>query len=140
MRLINRDTDYAIKALCFLAKGKKEKIVSVPKLVKKLKIPRPFLRKILQVLNKRRILKSYKGNGGGFALVMPPQKIFLVDLIKIFQGELQFNSCLFKKDICPDVRVCLLKHKLEQVEKYVVSELESINIKSLINQEVKNGE
>ncbi len=132
MRLINRDTDYAIRAICFFAQAK-EKIISVSELVKKLKIPRPFLRKILQRLNKKSILKSYKGNGGGFSLIRPANKIFLVDLIKIFQGEFQFNSCLFKKGICPDVRVCLLKQKLEQIEKHVVSELESINIKSLIN-------
>lgn len=133
MRLINRDTDYAIKALCFLAKGKKEKIISASELVKELKIPRPFLRKILQVLNKRRILKSYKGNGGGFSLAMPAKMIFLVDLIKIFQGEFQLNNCLFKRSICPDVKVCLLKQKLEGIEKYVLSELESINIESLLN-------
>ena len=56
MKLITRDTDYAIRALCFIARFKK-KIVSVSELVKVLKIPRPFLRKILQTLNKKRILK-----------------------------------------------------------------------------------
>lgn len=134
MKFINRDTDYAIKALCFLAQAKeKEKIISVSELVQKLKIPRPFLRKIFQKLNQGKILRSYKGNGGGFSLAMPAKSILLVDLIKIFQGEFQLNSCLFKKGICPDVRVCLLKHKLEEIERHVVRELKSITIESLLN-------
>ena len=64
MKLITRDTDYAIRALCCIAK-RKETIISVDKLVKQLRIPRPFSRKILQTLNKRKILRSYKGTSGG---------------------------------------------------------------------------
>ena len=56
MKLITRDTDYAVRALVFIAK-QKEEIVSVRDLVEKLKIPKPFLRKILQLLNKKGLLK-----------------------------------------------------------------------------------
>ena len=58
MKLITRNTDYAIRALCFIARKKKQ-VVSVKELVSKLRIPKPFLRKISQRLNKERILVSY---------------------------------------------------------------------------------
>ena len=132
MKLINRNTDYAVRALCFIAEKKKD-IISVSELVKVLKIPRPFLRKILQILNKNGILKSYKGKGGGFELALPPSKIFLVDLIKIFQRPLKLNECIFKKKVCPDIRICLLKQKLSEIEKYVVKELKSVTLESLVN-------
>lgn len=137
MKLINRDTDYAIRALCYLAKRTKE-IVSVSELVKKLNIPRPFLRKILQILNKNRLLTSYKGAGGGFSLAKPAEKIFLPDLVKIFQGELKLNECIFKKRICPSVKICPLKEKLDTIELYVVKELKSINLASLLKKEGKS--
>jgi Rrf2 family protein len=105
MKLITRDTDYAVRALCFIAESKKE-IVSATELVKNLKAPRPFLRKILQILNKKRLLRSYKGLGGGFSLRISPQKIFLIDLIEIFQGPLKLNECIFKKRICPNIKTC----------------------------------
>jgi hypothetical protein len=76
MKLINRDTDYALRAMSFIVKYNK-KIVSVAELVKSLKIPQPFLRKILQKLNKQGILKSYKGKDGGFLLAKPANKIFI---------------------------------------------------------------
>lgn len=65
MKLITRDTDYAIRALCFITIGRKE-IIPVRELVENLKVPRPFLGKLLQILNKKRLLKSYKGLGGIF--------------------------------------------------------------------------
>jgi Rrf2 family protein len=129
--MITRDTDYALRAVCFIA-SRKPKIVPVTELVKELKIPRPFLRKILQVLNKNNILKSYKGMGGGFELAEPAGKIYLTDLIRIFQGRLKLNECFFRKKICPNVKTCLLKKKLDGIEKYVLSELASVDLAQLI--------
>jgi len=131
MKLITRDTDYALRALCFIAKLK-EKIVTVSELVAKLKIPRPFLRKILQVLNRNRILKSYKGQGGGFLLAVPTNKIFLVDLIEVFQGPPRLNECFFRKMACPRKKTCALRKKIDNIERYVIKELESITLASLL--------
>ncbi len=131
MKLITRDTDYALRALCFIARHK-DKIVSAAELVEQLKIPRPFLRKILQILNKKRILKSYKGKGGGFLLALPAHKIFLVDLIEIFQGALRLNECFFKKMACPNTKTCALRKKINSIERYVTHELKSITLASLL--------
>src|SRR3989338_289414 len=137
MRLITRNTDYAVRALSYIAR-QDEKVISVSHLVTKLKAPRPFLRKILQILNKRGILVSYKGQGGGFALARKPDEIFLTDLIETLQGEIKFNECLFKKMFCPDIKNCVLKKKIDDIEKYVVSQLKSITIASLSNNGCKN--
>jgi len=131
MSLINRNTDYATRAICFMAKNNKSR-TSVVDLVRELRIPKPFLRKILQTLNKKGILKSYKGKDGGFLLADSPDKIFLIDLMNIFQGKLKLNDCLFKKRICPNIKTCSLREKLREIEEYAVSELESINIASLL--------
>lgn len=132
MKLITRDTDYAIRALIFMAQQKETK-TSVSELVRELKIPRPFLRKILQVLNKKGILKSYKGQGGGFSLATPANRIFLIDVMEILQGPLKLNACLLKKAACPDVTTCMLKKRIERIEAYVALQLRSINVTSLLN-------
>ena len=94
MKLLTRNTDYGIRALCFIAKAK-DKIVPVPELVKALRIPKPFLRKILQLLTKNGFVKSYKGMGGGFSLAIPaslprltaPAKYSMISSIKdIYRG------------------------------------------------------
>lgn len=131
MKLITRDTDYALRALSYIA-GKKGDIVSVSELVKNLKIPKPFLRKLLQALNREKILKSYKGVGGGFTIARRPADIFLTDVIRVFQGPLRINECGFKKKLCPNRKDCPLKKKMDSIEKHVFSELSDINIAMLL--------
>ncbi len=132
MKLITRDTDYAIRAIAYMAKHKERKI-SVKELVKNLKVPQPFLRKILQVLDKKGMLRSYKGKGGGFLLNTRPQDIFLLDLIRIFQGRFSLNECFLKKHACPHTKECRLRRKIDKIQACVVKELKKINIAYLLN-------
>ena len=127
MKLITRDTDYAIRALAYIA-GHQERIVSATELVRQIRMPRPFLRKILQNLDKKGLLKSYKGKGGGFALAVPPDEISILGLIKIFQGPFKLNECFFKKHLCPNTKDCGLKRRIDRIEKYVLKELAAINL------------
>ncbi|MDD2751832.1 MAG: Rrf2 family transcriptional regulator [Candidatus Omnitrophica bacterium] len=131
MKLLTRDTDYAARALLFFAQQER-KIIPVSVLVKELKTPRPFLRKILQQLSKAKILKSFKGNHGGFVLVKQPEKIFLVDLIRIFQGPIEINECIFKKKICPNRNFCILRNRISRIEEHVINELREITVGSLL--------
>ncbi|OGW83757.1 MAG: hypothetical protein A2987_00725 [Omnitrophica bacterium RIFCSPLOWO2_01_FULL_45_10] len=131
MKLISRDTDYAVRALSRIARNG-NKISSVSNLAKETAVPRPFLRKILQTLNKKGVVNSSKGRGGGFVLARGADKIYLVELINIFQGPIKLNQCLFKKKICHEVASCVLKSKMDALEKNMISELKSITIAVLI--------
>jgi Rrf2 family protein len=133
MKLITKNTDYAMRALCYIARQRHaEKAVTVGELSRKLKIPLPFLRKILQMLHRKRILKAYKGNKGGFLLARPAEKIYLIELIEIFQGPIELSQCFIRKRLCPDRATCLLRKKIAQMEKYLIGELKAITIKSLL--------
>ena len=136
MKLITRDTDYAIRALCYIAK-KGESIASVNDLVVCLKMPRAFLRKILQRLNNGRVLKSYKGRGGGFSLSKAPDKIHIMDLIEIFQGPLSLQEHVFSGRPCPEIKKCLFKKKLDVIEKHIISNLSSITLESLLDKNAR---
>ena len=131
VKMLTRNTDYAVRAICHMAK-RGEGVISVTELVKKLKIPRPFLRKLLQTLNKEGVVRSHKGIGGGFELALAPSRIFLTDIIEAFQGPLTMNECIFKKKICPNVKECPLKKRIDGITRRVESELRSITIGSLI--------
>jgi Rrf2 family protein len=132
VKLITRNTDYAMRALCYIAQQAKES-VSVTEMVAVLKIPRPFLRKILQTLSGEGLLKSTKGQGGGFSLAYSQEKILLTDLIRIFQNTIQLNECVFKKKICPNRSTCVLKKEIDSIEQDVLKRLRGITIASLVN-------
>jgi len=135
VKLITRNTDYAVRALCCIAEQKQE-VISADRLVKSLDMPRPFLRKILQILNKEGLLNSTKGKGGGFALALSPGKITLTNVMKIFQGPIRLNECKFKKSYCPYISDCLLKKKIDEIEKEVITKLKAITLASIIKKEV----
>jgi Rrf2 family protein len=131
LKLITRDTDYAVRAVCHIAKFQ-GRPVSVDELVVSLKIPRAFSRKILQALSKNKILKSFRGKSGGFMLNAPIEEIYLTNIMKIFQKRGKINECIFKKRVCPNIKKCILRKKLIKIEKYIFSEMSHINMYSLL--------
>jgi Rrf2 family protein len=90
------------------------------------------MRKILQRLSKEKILESYKGQGGGFKLKVTPGKIYIIEIMRIFQGRVSFNGCFLKKDICPNRGKCILRKKIQVIENNALKQLKQINITSLV--------
>jgi Rrf2 family protein len=133
MKLITRETDYAIRALVSIAKAGKN-IVTATDLVEVTGIPRPFLRKLLQTLNREGLLRSFKGKNGGFSLITSPDEILITKVITIFQGSMQFNECLFKKDICPNTETCSLRKIVNNVQDYAIQSFEGVTLKDLMKE------
>ncbi|PIU28152.1 MAG: hypothetical protein COT09_06075 [Candidatus Hydromicrobium americanum] len=57
----------------------------------------------------------YKGKNGGFLLIASLDRIFLPGLAEIFQGKL--NECILENKIYPDRSTCILRKKINTVEK-----------------------
>ncbi len=133
MKLITRETDYAIRALVHIAKAGKD-IVTASDLVEVTEVPRPFLRKLLQILNKEGLLKSFKGKNGGFSLLSSPKDILLTKIISIFQGDLQLNECLFKKEICPHKKTCTLRGIVNNIQGYAERSFAGVTLEDLMKE------
>jgi len=133
MKVLTKNTDYAIRALLELSFGD-DQFISAKEIADKQKIPYEFLRKILNRLLKERVVMSREGGLGGFQLNISPAKIKLTDLIRIFQGEVQLSECMFRKKICPNRRNCVVRQNILQIEKKVVDEFCLITIENLKKQ------
>ena len=135
MRLINRDTDYAVRALSAISRYP-DQWISVSDLVEMLDVPKPFLRKILQKLQVRGVLASNKGKKGGFSLKRSAESIYLLELLEIFHGKFEVSDCFVNKNLCSDMSTCILKTKVSEIKKYIVKELQSITLASLLPQSI----
>lgn len=133
MNFISRDTDYAVRALVYMTvvAKKKNSVITVDEIAREEDLPERFLRRILQGLAKNKILSSYKGKQGGFSFLKSPENIKLTDVIKVFQGEVKLTNCLLKGSICPELKTCALRKKLNQIERSVNKKLRNITITSL---------
>lgn len=132
MKLITRETDYSIRALVFLA-AKKGVIVSASELVSELKIPRPFLRGLMQILQREGFLVSTKGKGGGFILKREAKSIKVIDIIKVFQGEFSLLECFLSKEPCPNKSHCRFRSEVKVIEEFARKRFSALTIAGLIN-------
>lgn len=133
MKLLTKDTDYAIRALLVLA-GNQDQYVSARKISEVEKIPFSFMRKILLKLYKKGFVDSREGGKGGFKIKKKPSKISAADIIRSFQGNIQFSECMFRKKLCHKRRDCALRRNIKEIEALVEDKFKEITIKSLSGQ------
>jgi len=131
VKLINRDADYAVKALLAIAR-RGDGLATVAELSAEIALPRPYLRKIMQTLAREGVVRSFKGRGGGFVLARPAGLIAVADVVRAFQGRISLHDCLFKKKICPDAGTCPLRKAIGRLEDRLVAELEALTIASIL--------
>ncbi len=112
---------------------KNGEIISAAELSDELQISWSLIRRILQELNKKGFVRSYKGKGGGFIIEADPQEIFVLELMKIFQGPFRFNRCGVNNKSCSNMMKCRLRKKISDIEEYVISELKPVTIDSLVS-------
>src|SRR3989339_766338 len=127
MKLITRETDYAIRILKAIAEKPGRSAASI-ELSKELGIPVAFVRKILQVLARKGPLTSTKGKGGGFVLTTPLDKILLVDIMIMFQGPVSLGDCLFGKKLCGNRASCSLRCIILELEGTIRERIKNVTI------------
>ena len=132
MKLLIKQTDYAVRALLLLAQHQGG-FMSSSVMAKRNKMPLHFLRRVLQTLIKNGLIVSQEGIDGGVKLCVKPRSIYLNDLIMMFQGKIQLSECMFRNKICPNRDSCVLRKRMKTVEKKVVDEFKGISIQTLLN-------
>jgi Rrf2 family transcriptional regulator, iron-sulfur cluster assembly transcription factor len=106
--IFSRQCDYALQAVSYLALNFDGKLISTKELTRRLKIPYHFLGKILQNLVQKGILVSQKGNKGGFAFAMSPEKISFLDIIEMIDGIQFTHQCAMGFAECSSDSPCAI--------------------------------
>jgi Rrf2 family protein len=92
--MLSKKTQYALKALGFLAGKYGEGPVLIAEIAKKKKIPVKFLETILLELKQAGVLDSKKGKGGGYYLTQNPKKTSLATAIRFVGGPIALLPCV----------------------------------------------
>ncbi len=90
MRL-SRKSDYALRAVRYLANLPTGKLGSINTVSEAESIPREFLAKILKDLTMGGILVSYQGVTGGYRLARPPREVTFLDVIEVINGPIHLS-------------------------------------------------
>ncbi|MFC1781546.1 RrF2 family transcriptional regulator, partial [Planctomycetota bacterium] len=132
MDIVRRNTDYALRAMVNLARNHENEPITSRTISQQENIPYHLTCKLLQKLNKAKLLKSYMGPYGGFGLERKPSKINLLEIIEAVQAPISLNRCLLAKDACPRQNSCTIREKLSGLQEYMGEYLSNITLDALV--------
>lgn len=132
---ITRATEYAIRALLYLAKQPRGEIVFKKDICESQDITPAFLTKILQPLIKEGIVGSQRGVGGGFYLARDPEEVTLLDVLQAEEGPLYLNQCLVEEGSCERDVFCPVHGAWREVRGELTDILGRYSFARLVRQE-----
>lgn len=133
---IRKETQYAIKALCYLYEHKGNPAVTAKMISDSQEIPLNFLYPILRKLKNSKKINIVIGCNGGYKI--ENENISLLDIIQIIEGDILITSCSKDVNFCKTLNSCLLFNEFKRVEAILKNELGEKNIFELIKVEEKN--
>jgi Rrf2 family protein len=137
--MLSKKTQYALKALGYLAAKYGEGPVLISDISKIKRIPIKFLETILLELKQAGVLDSKKGKGGGYFLVQSPKKTTLAQAIRLVGGPIALLPCVsinfYEKCKDCDESICGLNKAMRITRDATLKILEKKTLAELIDRE-----
>lgn len=128
---------YALRMLYDLALHQEEGYVSLKDIAERQNISKKYLEQIVPLLNRSGILKTNRGNHGGYMLSKKPSDYTVADVLVATEGSLAPVACLeFEPNECPRMSECSTLYIWEGLYKAVSDYLNSVTLQDIID---KNG-
>src|SRR3989339_107115 len=131
MDVLRKNTDYALRAMVYLAKTADNAPSSTKLIAQSEDISYQLACKLVQKLTAAGLVQSEMGPKGGFTLAVSADKISLGDVIKAIQGSVCLNACLVGSFVCRRKEQCPVHSKLIDLQNQLDGYLNNITIAEL---------
>ena len=121
--LINRETDYAFRLVRNLSPDKPKSISTIVDIEH---ITYPIAYKVARKLEKGGLLKSVRGNAGGYMLTRGLDQITLYDVFVIMENDPYVNLCMKEGHVCPNNvagNQCKIHYELRRIQEVLKKEM-----------------
>lgn len=131
--IITKKSDYAIRICRALEDGE---IHNVTEICEKENVPRAFAYKILRELEMNDMVKSERGNKGGYYLNISLGDITLYDIVSLLEDDVAITHCM-KRDCERNStdEPCQVHKELLRVQKIMEDELKKKKIREILDGE-----
>lgn len=130
---ISGTTQYALRAVLFVAEHGTEEPVRVDAIAAALNVPRNYLSKTLHTLARAGVLRSGRGPRGGFQLAGQPDEISLARVAAPFD-DLGSRACLLGRSSCGWKNPCSVHPHWEEVSNALQSFFRDTTIADLLGE------
>ncbi|HBB20421.1 MAG TPA: Rrf2 family transcriptional regulator [Ruminococcus sp.] len=132
---------YALRMLADLAIHQEEGFISLKDIAERQSISKKYLEQIVPMLNKSGILRTNRGNRGGYSLASKPAELTVGDVLRATEGSLAPVACLeFDPIECPRADECDTLFVWQGLYKAITDYLDGISLQDIIDKMIaKNG-
>jgi Rrf2 family protein len=130
--LFAKPTEYAIRALIYLAAKNAPQPVTVLEIAKSEGLSSHHLSKVMKSLTRSKIVKPIRGPGGGYSLLKDPQEITLWDVMAVLGALGGLDECAIGWTECKDENPCPLHERWTELRGKIIAYLQSTNVADLV--------
>lgn len=110
--MISRTVEYALRAVVFLA-AQAPRPATAERVANATKVGKPYLAKVLHLLDRAGIVIARRGKGGGVSLARDPQAISILDIVNAVDPIPRIRRCPLDLE-AHGTRLCPLHHRLDK--------------------------
>lgn len=129
--IFSKKCELAIQAVLYLSSLDEGQTASAAEIAEKMKVPRDFVSKVLQILTYHSISASRKGKNGGFYLAKKPNEIKLLDIVIAIDGNDVFNKCVLGFPGCGTGKPCPVHQYWGKLREQTLEMLSNQNLEEL---------
>jgi Rrf2 family protein len=131
--VLTRKSKYGLKALLLLARDHQRGPILASEIAKREGIPEKFLQAILLELKRRGIVRSKRGQGGGYQLARDPASVNFGEVIRTLEGPLALTPCVSQTaysrcEECAEEETCGIRLVMKIVRDETARILEGSNL------------
>lgn len=132
--IITRKSDYALRICRVLRDGK---IHNVSEICRLESVPRAFAYKILRELESHGIVRSERGNKGGYYLNISLDDVTIYDVVSLLEDDMAMLHCM--KEGCirnrPD-NPCKVHREIERIQKIMEKEMNRFKLAQIMDDDM----
>jgi len=133
--LVPMKVDYGVRILVHLATLPEDSVVKGSEISKARHIPENFLFQISNDLLNKNFIRSVRGPKGGYVLAKNPSEISIADVVNGLDKTMAPVACIETPGLCQISGKCSQQDMWSDVEKTLVSKLETISVKDLADRD-----
>ncbi|HHT09353.1 MAG TPA: Rrf2 family transcriptional regulator [Atribacter sp.] len=130
---------YGLRLLVDLAEHSGKDPVKLKDISQRQGISLNYLRQLIMPLESNKIVRSIRGNRGGYLLGKKPEEINLLDIMNLLEGPIDLVDCVHNKNLCQISDTCPTRKIWVEISEKMEQSLVQKSLKDLMeNNEIHN--
>ena len=127
MLRIAKLTDYAIVVMVELTHAVDE-VHSAQRLAEATRLELPTVSKLLKLLTRAGLVRSFRGVNGGYRMDRPAGEISVADIITAIEGPIAMTQCSVDPGLCQQEDSCTLQSNWQRISQAVAAAMEEVSL------------